>query len=67
MQGRAPSNMVIEDVEEEYKLDEQGNGSWQPVEKKAAPRVLLNVKSEPGTKPKRKKVAKKPPRNAEQM
>lgn len=67
VQGRAPQNMVIEDVEEEYKVDEHGNGSWQPVEKKAAPKVLLNVKGEPGTKPKRKKAVKKPPADTEQL
>lgn len=67
VQGRAPQNMVIEDVEEEYKVDEYGNGSWQPVEKKAAPKVLLNVKGEPGTKPKRKKAVKKPSSDVEQL
>lgn len=67
MQGRAPQNMVVEDVEEEYKLDEHGNGSWQPVAKKAAPKVLLNVKGEPGTKLKRKKAVKKPPSDVEQL
>jgi len=66
-QGRAPQNTVIEDVEEEYKVDEHGNGSWQPVERKAAPKVLLNVKGEPGTKPKRKKAAKKPPPDMEEL
>ena len=59
--------MVIEDVEEEYKLDEHGNGSWQPVEKKAAPKVLLNVKVDQGTKPKRKKAVKKLPSDVEQL
>lgn len=59
--------MLIEDVEEEYKVDEQGNGSWQPVEKKAAPKVLLNVKGDSGTKTKRKKAAKKPPPDVEQL
>ncbi|DBB13681.1 TPA: hypothetical protein ACH3X3_000700 [Trebouxia sp. C0006] len=67
VQGRAPQNTVIEDVEEEYKVDEHGNGSWQPVERKAAPKVLLNVKGEPGTKPKRKKAAKKPPPDMEEL
>ncbi|KAL3148365.1 hypothetical protein ABBQ38_013822 [Trebouxia sp. C0009 RCD-2024] len=65
--GRAPQNMIIEDIEEEYKIDEHGNGSWQPVEKKAAPKVLLNVKGEPGTKPKRKKPVKKAPPDVEQL
>ena len=66
LQGRAPQNMLIEDIEEEYKVDEQGNGSWQPVEKKAAPKVLLNVKGDSG-KTKRKKAAKKPPPDVEQL
>lgn len=66
-QGRAPQNTIIEDVEEEYKVDEHGNGSWQPVERKAAPKVLLNVKGEPGTKPKRKKAVKKPPPDMEEL
>lgn len=59
--------MIIEDIEEEYKIDEHGNGSWQPVEKKAAPKVLLNVKGEPGNKPKRKKPVKKAPPEVEQL
>ena len=59
--------MIIEDIEEEYKIDEHGNGSWQPSEKKAAPKVLLNVKGEPGTKPKRKKAVKKAPPDVEQL
>ncbi|DBB04494.1 hypothetical protein WJX77_004536 [Trebouxia sp. C0004] len=67
VQGRAPQNTIIEDIEEEYKVDEHGNGSWQPVERKAAPKVLLNVKGEPGTKPKRKKAAKKAPPDMEEL
>lgn len=67
LQGRAPQNTVIEDVEEEFKVDEHGNGSWQPVEKKAAPKVMLNVKGEPGTKPKRKKPVKKTTAGLEQL
>ena len=67
VQGRAPQNTIIEDVEEEFRVDEHGNGSWQPVEKKAAPKVLLNVKGEPGVKPKRKKAVKKPPKDVEQL
>ncbi len=67
LQGRAPQNTIIEDVEEEFKVDEHGNGSWQPVEKKAAPKVLLSVKGEPGTKPKRKKAVKKTQADVEQL
>lgn len=59
LQGKAPQNVVFEDVEEEFQLDTDGNGSWQPVEKKAAPKVLLNVKGEPGSKPRKKKKAPK--------
>ena len=64
-QGRAPQNTVFEDVEEEYKIDEHGNGSWQPVERQAAPKVLLKV--EPGPKPKRKKAVKKAAPHVEEL
>ena len=58
LKGRAPQNVVYEDVEEEFQVDVEGNGSWQPVEKKAAPKVLLNEKGEPGSKPRKKKAPK---------
>lgn len=57
--GKAPQNVVYEDIEEEFQVDADGNGSWQPAEKKAAPKVLLNVKGEPGSKPRKKKKAPK--------
>ena len=56
---------MFEDVEEEYKVDEHGNGSWQPVERQAAPKVLLKV--EPGPKTKRKKAVKKAAPDMEEL
>ncbi len=31
MQGGAPAGVEYIDVEEEYFIDEQGNGSWQQI------------------------------------
>ena len=50
--------MVYEDVEEEFKVDADGNGSWQPVQKQAAPVVKLSVKGDTASKPKKKKAPK---------
>ena len=48
-QGQAPKNMEIIDVEEEFVVDDAGNGSWQPVTKQRAPA--------PATKKQKAKVA----------
>ena len=35
MQGGAPAGVEYIDVEEEYVIDEQGNGSWQQIKMQA--------------------------------
>ena len=67
LQAKAPHNVVYEDVEEEFQVDAEGNGSWQPVERKAAPVVKLNLKGEPSSKPRKKKAPKNAPVDMEEL
>ena len=67
LQAKAPHNVVFEDVEEEFQIDAEGNGSWQPVERKAAPVVKLNLKGEPSSKPRKKKAPKNAPMDMEEL